>query len=1242
MALGVTAVAHYDNSENCDLNNINVNRPVIYNNNTKNQSNYRLAAGVRDCQSVFDKSSISGDDQFVTSEDSADRVLDYCDNSGSNVEDLWQILNGNNDRKLNSCFNLTYNEKRSSCAAIIRCHDSAKNGCRNYNSGNHTASDNNTKFNSSWILNNNNYNYQAQFIDATSDNKFSNFKGVVSSAPDRNSRHNYFAVNSCSGQMNDGIPEDSTYPQDKNYVRSLGNPGELESLDAINMPESVTVVDYRPAFNYKGNDHQFQAKMSSYKIQTPMRGTRSCENTPEATTPVSGMIGGCCATIPGLDHKNSSSGPKCKLNHDNCLSLQDILKSFNGPISQEQAWALCYQCAKCFKTALQPSLPGTIATGRNPTGLCDVTELSHVLLHKDGDVHATTIRVPSDQQDSRKEFTSERKLVFSLGVIVFAALDFGLDEEEERTVAPDLNALITIMTQPEDDPEVEDRLQETDDEGIERDSCESEDDPLHQAPDEDLRHVHQGYNVRNTPRSTEPRSLNTVLQLCTRHLQGTSEQADTHYKAVVRALVAEALELSHFLEKVAADKQGNSSSSALGNAGDRHLDTLDFSDWTNVRIWRALQARFWVQVIEELRKGVKLKKVEDSIGHGGVGGIGGGRGIGKRVRGTGRGIEFELTPYEILMDDIRARRYRLRKTPSPSPHLRKDAHAVILDFIRSRPPLKKASERKLPPLERQSTPRELLMESIKRPPRPLRPSSSPKKRPSAFEDVREECTPLTSTPKSDRVPGDSSTAQSSAELATTPKSSRRGSTEQNTAPRCQPRRLIIPVDFKLDGEDDDEGDDDYDVIGRFEEDVNVGWRADADEDVDDEHVEGQFGRQKGRAGESANPWRRTGGLRLTRNEYHRFCDTQLESYDLATQCPSRRVSSRRHTVVGATGAGLGVAAGTLSLPHSRPQSRQHDPRNRTDPNVNSKLKNREVLDPELPSSIGSSQDELAQEKSPNKGNASLGDMFLDERLSLTLEEIVHIRSVLTKAELESLPVEGRVKEDVEKRRVCFLCLKTRFGILGPWGQRCRLCERTVCVKCYSKMRIPTEHFAHVPVVLLSPGLMLSPSSEIDGKEYSSPSHGTVRSLWPRPAGGVGSAPASPASKRRDPTLRNTTPTLTPSSVNMTHQDEDGAACSSLPPSNNSPAAASAQTLDKSRKFYCSSTNSSPARTSGSSSRYGGGDVRVAERLRGVAMVVCHDCRILVLQIIQSSRTTRATIRNNVISRLTLNLSPIYV
>ena len=40
-----------------------------------------------------------------------------------------------------------------------------------------------------------------------------------------------------------------------------------------------------------------------------------------------------------------------------------------------------------------------------------------------------------------------------------------------------------------------------------------------------------------------------------------------------------------------------------------------------------------------------------------------------------------------------------------------------------------------------------------------------------------------------------------------------------------------------------------------------------------------------------------------------------------------------------------------------------------------------------------------------------------ECLSLNLEEVVHIRNVLTKAELESLPVDCSLKEDVEKGKV---------------------------------------------------------------------------------------------------------------------------------------------------------------------------------------------------------------------------------
>ncbi len=96
-----------------------------------------------------------------------------------------------------------------------------------------------------------------------------------------------------------------------------------------------------------------------------------------------------------------------------------------------------------------------------------------------------------------------------------------------------------------------------------------------------------------------------------------------------------------------------------------------------LNIWycfMTLQARLWVQVIRELRNGVKLKKVDSSY------------------HGRDPPIEYELTPYEILMDDIRSRRYKLNKVMVDGtlpPRVKKDAHAVILDFIRSRPPLKR-------------------------------------------------------------------------------------------------------------------------------------------------------------------------------------------------------------------------------------------------------------------------------------------------------------------------------------------------------------------------------------------------------------------------------------------------------------------------------------------------------------------------------------------------------------------------
>lgn len=72
---------------------------------------------------------------------------------------------------------------------------------------------------------------------------------------------------------------------------------------------------------------------------------------------------------------------KCALDKDDCVNLLDILRSFNAPINEEHAWALCFQCAKCFKSAFE--------SDRN---LCKVvSDLKQVILHREGYVHTNTI-----------------------------------------------------------------------------------------------------------------------------------------------------------------------------------------------------------------------------------------------------------------------------------------------------------------------------------------------------------------------------------------------------------------------------------------------------------------------------------------------------------------------------------------------------------------------------------------------------------------------------------------------------------------------------------------------------------------------------------------------------------------------------------------------------------------------------------------------------------------------------------
>ncbi|KAM8717964.1 hypothetical protein ACLKA7_004637 [Drosophila subpalustris] len=447
---------------------------------------------------------------------------------------------------------------------------------------------------------------------------------------------------------------------------------------------------------------------------------------------------------------------------------------------------------------------------------------------------------------------------------------------------------------------------------------------------------------------------------------------------------------------------------------------------------------------------------------------------------------------------------------------------------------------------------------------------------------------------------------------------------------------------------------------------------------------------------------------FAQDEYHKYCDNALESYDLATQCESRRASSRRHTIVGCQ-SNLDEPQ---SMPPTRPESRQSD-------DVGSvSTKEQMKRTPEAPQPCGSGSaagsgagSGYGSEAASSHSTSSLGPWnksFMDkqtwmergdDRLSVTLAEIVHIRSVMTKAELEGLPMDVRVKEDVERRRVCFLCLRTRFSFFGPWGIQCKLCQRTVCAKCYTKMRIPSEHFRNVPLVLISPSLLSSPASSstpspshhgAHHQTHSSSTGNIMDDQFPKSLierllrseserktrSTVGSAPSSPKHQRSN----MSTPGIsvgpgsaagaaaaaaaqTGQAVEALHDQASMSASysaamrpagvqkqlhynnamsrsmegpRSLPV--NSPAhrpLSNSSTLERKTRF----SRGFALFSSGSHLAQTQQDQK--ENLRGEQVTVCNDCQGLVNEITSSVKQKRSSARNRTIQNLTLDLTPVW-
>ncbi|XP_049286991.1 protein spire-like isoform X2 [Anopheles funestus] len=359
------------------------------------------------------------------------------------------------------------------------------------------------------------------------------------------------------------------------------------------------------------------------------------------------------------------------------VTLEEILKTFNAPISEDQAWALIYQTSRMYKARIQE--PGS--------RLRDLRLPLHphqLHVQKDGSCNVTAradkeLCIPSTQ----------KKILLKLGIVVYRALDYNLPTSEDCQISHELEELIDFMTS-----------EDNDDEGIERDSEEIEEDLVTVDSDGDcpgngsLGGVITNLEVVSVTangcgggerKHLETKELDHVLEYCSSRV--SPSKPEDHYRAVCRALVTETLELRTFLQRVCQGEAEVLRLKAQAETTGKELEKIHFNDW----------ARFWMQVVDELRRGVRLKKINFSR----------------------TPIEYELTPYEILMEDIRSRKYNLRKVMVNGdipPRVKKDAHAVILEFIRSRPPLRKASERKLAPapLKRVSCPREQLLDSIRK------------------------------------------------------------------------------------------------------------------------------------------------------------------------------------------------------------------------------------------------------------------------------------------------------------------------------------------------------------------------------------------------------------------------------------------------------------------------------------------------------------------------------------------------
>ncbi|NXM38778.1 SPIR1 protein, partial [Gymnorhina tibicen] len=227
------------------------------------------------------------------------------------------------------------------------------------------------------------------------------------------------------------------------------------------------------------------------------------------------------------------------------VSLAELLRCFEHPISEEQAWALCFQCCRKIEQLAQGLCP--------PLHSLFIKGSGSIFIHADGTASFKVYHKSGKSIDVGSVQQSEDKLLEYLGVVIYEALDWGIDSQMERELSNPLEKLLCLMLK-------------LDDEAMK-----------------------------------PPVTLQDVIKACEEHLSRPSE-ATSHYEMTCKSLFTEYMELQELVTIIQTSKEVHLAAIP---------STFIHSPTTDLALAGFSKASLWPDVICELQTGVRLRKATE-------------------------------------------------------------------------------------------------------------------------------------------------------------------------------------------------------------------------------------------------------------------------------------------------------------------------------------------------------------------------------------------------------------------------------------------------------------------------------------------------------------------------------------------------------------------------------------------------------------------------------------------------------